>query len=170
MQTVSQPKCFKPLPAATHYGDEEQYELSPAKGNVAFAAPLYGWSFTLQSFASLYAEVRCVALRCALTQRCLALACPVAAHVQTHHVPYHTSCTGASRPVLYCLPLYCLCRSTASRWTPRSLQSGCGGTGGTTQVRACASACTCLACCLRWCLSSAGGVRWGGVTRGYKLG
>ncbi|PSC73984.1 116 kDa U5 small nuclear ribonucleo component-like [Micractinium conductrix] len=47
---------------ATHYGDEEQYELSPAKGNVAFAAPLYGWSFTLQSFASLYAEIHSVPL------------------------------------------------------------------------------------------------------------
>lgn len=42
---------------ATHYGDEEKWEVDPAKGNVAFAAPLYGWSFTLESFAVLYTEV-----------------------------------------------------------------------------------------------------------------
>lgn len=32
--------------------------LNPAKGNVAFAAPLYGWSFTLESFASLYVSIQ----------------------------------------------------------------------------------------------------------------
>ncbi|KAL4855038.1 U5 small nuclear ribonucleoprotein component CLO [Chlorella vulgaris] len=42
---------------ATHYGDEEQYRVDPLKGNVAFAAALYGWSFTLESFATLYCEV-----------------------------------------------------------------------------------------------------------------
>ncbi len=31
--------------------------MDPLKGNVAFAAALYGWSFTLQSFASLYVDV-----------------------------------------------------------------------------------------------------------------
>ncbi len=32
-------------------------QVDPLKGNVAFAAPLYGWSFTLESFAELYCEV-----------------------------------------------------------------------------------------------------------------
>ena len=31
--------------------------LDPVKGNVAFASPLYGWSFTLHSFAQLYANL-----------------------------------------------------------------------------------------------------------------
>jgi U5 small nuclear ribonucleoprotein component len=45
---------------ATHYGDDEEgrHLVDPTKGNVAFAAPLYGWSFTLDSFAALYCEVR----------------------------------------------------------------------------------------------------------------
>lgn len=34
-------------------------QVDPLKGNVAFAAALYGWSFTLESFATLYCEVRC---------------------------------------------------------------------------------------------------------------
>lgn len=34
-----------------------QRRLDPSKGNVAFAAPAYGWSFTLPSFAQLYADV-----------------------------------------------------------------------------------------------------------------
>ncbi|EFN60133.1 hypothetical protein CHLNCDRAFT_56589 [Chlorella variabilis] len=42
---------------ATHYGDDEQHLVSPLKGNVAFTAALYGWSFTLESFATLYCEV-----------------------------------------------------------------------------------------------------------------
>jgi hypothetical protein len=33
-------------------------QVDPLKGNVAFAAALYGWSFTLESFATLYCEVR----------------------------------------------------------------------------------------------------------------
>lgn len=32
-------------------------QVSPLKGNVAFTAALYGWSFTLESFATLYCEV-----------------------------------------------------------------------------------------------------------------
>lgn len=47
----------RPPPSATHYGDDERHEVDPLKGNVAFAAALYGWSFTLQSFASLYVDV-----------------------------------------------------------------------------------------------------------------
>lgn len=35
----------------------EGREVDPIKGNVAFAAGMYGWSFTLQSFAQLYCEV-----------------------------------------------------------------------------------------------------------------
>jgi U5 small nuclear ribonucleoprotein component len=31
--------------------------MSPTAGNVAFSAGLYGWSFTLQSFAQLYSDV-----------------------------------------------------------------------------------------------------------------
>ena len=34
-----------------------QRRLDPASGNVAFAAPAFGWSFTLPSFAQLYADV-----------------------------------------------------------------------------------------------------------------
>jgi U5 small nuclear ribonucleoprotein component len=37
-------------------GDKSQL-LDPIKGNVAFSAAYYGWSFTLQSFAHLYALV-----------------------------------------------------------------------------------------------------------------
>lgn len=47
---------------ATHYGDDERHEVDPLKGNVAFAAALYGWSFTLQSFASLYVDVQGVTM------------------------------------------------------------------------------------------------------------
>lgn len=36
--------------------------LDPRRGNVAFAAPLYGWSFTLESFAVLQSEVQRLAL------------------------------------------------------------------------------------------------------------
>lgn len=60
--------------AATHYGDDERYEVDPLKGNVAFAAALYGWSFTLQSFASLYVDVSAGRRRAAVPsalQRCL---------------------------------------------------------------------------------------------------
>ena len=31
--------------------------MDPVKGNVTFSAALYGWSFTLRSFAQLYADV-----------------------------------------------------------------------------------------------------------------
>lgn len=31
--------------------------MDPVSGTVAFAASLYGWSFTLESFALLYCEV-----------------------------------------------------------------------------------------------------------------
>lgn len=37
-------------------GDDAQL-LDPAAGNVAFASALYGWSFTLDSFARLYVDV-----------------------------------------------------------------------------------------------------------------
>ena len=37
--------------------DAEALEVDPVKGNVAFSAGLYGWSFTLSSFAKLYADV-----------------------------------------------------------------------------------------------------------------
>lgn len=37
-------------------GGEPNY-INPLKGNVAFSAGLYGWSFTLQSFAQLYCDV-----------------------------------------------------------------------------------------------------------------
>ncbi|PRW60836.1 116 kDa U5 small nuclear ribonucleo component-like isoform A [Chlorella sorokiniana] len=43
---------------ATYYGDADKWQVDPVKGNVAFAAPLYGWSFTLESFATLYCEVQ----------------------------------------------------------------------------------------------------------------
>ena len=32
-------------------------QVDPVKGNVGFSAAQYGWSFTLQSFAKLYADV-----------------------------------------------------------------------------------------------------------------
>lgn len=32
-------------------------QLDPVEGNVAFAAAQAGWSFTLESFAKMYAEV-----------------------------------------------------------------------------------------------------------------
>lgn len=42
---------------AAAYGGDPKAALDPLKGNVAFSAPLYGWSFTLLSFAQLYAEL-----------------------------------------------------------------------------------------------------------------
>lgn len=42
---------------AAAYGGDPAAALDPVKGNVAFAAPLYGWCFTLQSFAQLYADI-----------------------------------------------------------------------------------------------------------------
>ena len=45
-------------------------QLDPLKGNVAFSAALYGWSFTLDSFASLYADVRPACMPACL-QACL---------------------------------------------------------------------------------------------------
>jgi len=43
--------CIRACP-----GDSEQPLLDPAAGNVAFSAALSGWSFTLPSFARMYAE------------------------------------------------------------------------------------------------------------------
>mmetsp|Transcript_18570 Transcript_18570/g.39863 ORF Transcript_18570/g.39863 Transcript_18570/m.39863 type:complete len:988 (-) Transcript_18570:519-3482(-) len=37
--------------------DAEEWEVDPVKGNVAFSAGLYGWSFTLRSFAHLYSDI-----------------------------------------------------------------------------------------------------------------
>ena len=42
---------------AVAYGGDPAAVLDPVKGNVAFAAPLYGWSFTLESFAHLYCDL-----------------------------------------------------------------------------------------------------------------
>lgn len=42
---------------AVAFGGDPSAALDPGKGNVAFAAPLYGWSFTLESFARLYADL-----------------------------------------------------------------------------------------------------------------
>lgn len=36
--------------------DDEQYRLSPERGNVAFASTQMGWCFTLRTFASMYAD------------------------------------------------------------------------------------------------------------------
>eukprot|EP00877_Chromochloris_zofingiensis_P014926 jgi/Chrzof1/9688/Cz04g12070.t1 len=38
-------------------GDDESLLLDPLKGNVAFSAAYYGYSFTLDSFAALYSDV-----------------------------------------------------------------------------------------------------------------
>ncbi len=37
-------------------------QVDPVKGNVAFSSATAGWSFTLQSFAQLYADVYGVAV------------------------------------------------------------------------------------------------------------
>lgn len=37
--------------------DSSDREVDPVKGNVTFSAALYGWSFTLRSFAQLYADI-----------------------------------------------------------------------------------------------------------------
>lgn len=37
--------------------DPDEYLVDPVRGNVAFSAALYGWSFTLTSFSQLYADV-----------------------------------------------------------------------------------------------------------------
>lgn len=41
---------------AVHSGGDAAYVLSPAAGNVCFASSLYGFAFTLRSFAKLYAD------------------------------------------------------------------------------------------------------------------
>ena len=41
---------------AVAYGGDPDAKLDPVKGNVAFAAPAYGWSFTLLSFATMYTQ------------------------------------------------------------------------------------------------------------------
>lgn len=35
----------------------ERLQVDPVKGNVTFSAATYGWSFTLRSFAQLYADI-----------------------------------------------------------------------------------------------------------------
>ncbi len=67
---------------AANAGGAEVPVLSPTAGNVAFSAGLYGWSFTLQSFAQLYSDVCgggfdprcgracCLPLQCAALHRC----------------------------------------------------------------------------------------------------
>lgn len=42
--------CRLPAPSALP-------QVDPLAGSVAFSAALYGWSFTLESFALLYCEV-----------------------------------------------------------------------------------------------------------------
>ena len=42
---------------ATASGGASDREVDPVKGNVTFSAALYGWSFTLRSFAQLYADI-----------------------------------------------------------------------------------------------------------------
>ncbi|MEW5298101.1 MAG: hypothetical protein WDW36_001258 [Sanguina aurantia] len=37
--------------------DPDEFLVDPVRGNVAFSAALYGWSFTLTSFSQLYADV-----------------------------------------------------------------------------------------------------------------
>lgn len=39
------------------YGGEDAEQVDPVRGNVAFTSAQSGWSFTLQSFAKLYADV-----------------------------------------------------------------------------------------------------------------
>ena len=61
-------------------------QVEPTKGNVAFASPLYGWSFTLESFATLYCEVRRAALRCAALRWAASVGCSAssACHATRH--------------------------------------------------------------------------------------
>ncbi|KAK9842583.1 hypothetical protein WJX81_007484 [Elliptochloris bilobata] len=42
---------------ATYSGGDDSLVLDPVKGNVGFASAAAGWSFTLQSYARLYADV-----------------------------------------------------------------------------------------------------------------
>lgn len=42
---------------STYSGNNEDLEVHPVKGNVAFSAATAGWSFTLKSFAQLYVTV-----------------------------------------------------------------------------------------------------------------
>ena len=43
---------------ATYGGDENAPFADPVKGSVCFGSAKYGWSFTLNSFARLYADIR----------------------------------------------------------------------------------------------------------------
>ena len=45
---------------ATYGGDENAPFADPVKGSVCFGSAKYGWSFTLNSFARLYADIRSV--------------------------------------------------------------------------------------------------------------
>lgn len=41
---------------AVHSNSDADYMVSPVMGNVCFASSLYGFGFTLKSFAKLYAD------------------------------------------------------------------------------------------------------------------
>lgn len=47
---------FKTLPYSTYGSADDNLMVSPVLGNVCFASSLYGFCFTLKSFAKLYAD------------------------------------------------------------------------------------------------------------------
>lgn len=40
----------------TYESDDQSLQVDPTKGNVAFGAAIFGWAFTLKTFARIYAK------------------------------------------------------------------------------------------------------------------
>ena len=84
------------------------------KGNVAFSSATAGWSFTLQSFAQLYADVYGVAIdarelvslcNCKSSHAHLLCNCKV---MDRTAVGSRISIQGIYRPLVCCSMLYCV--------------------------------------------------------------
>ena len=41
---------------STYGGDDSKWHIDPAQGNVAFGSGYFGWAFTIESYASMYAS------------------------------------------------------------------------------------------------------------------
>ena len=95
---------------AAHPAGAGHAELSPAAGNVAFAGALHGWSFTLESFAALYAARWSAEIGSAVDHRALASRLWGDLYYDTESRRFHRSARqgGSSRSFVHFIlePLY----------------------------------------------------------------
>lgn len=93
-------------------------QVDPLKGNVAFAAPLYGWSFTLESFATLYCEVGAAVLLEGTANALLYWVLP-GSGLRWSRLPAAAGCCQVPPPITF------TCRrrtsDTSTVWTQRGL-------------------------------------------------